>query len=201
MNQPLSIIKVLRVVDTRQYEEGPNDKWIPIPGSGNENQCFRCGRSHEVHAHVALADGREVICGTACGKEETAEVQGAIKSAASLAKRIAALSARVAADNATAAKYAECEAQVSILIPPAIEVGTGTFTVGMNAGKPFPMLICGDASIPCYQGTITDERRACVLSVWKGNRMKEAGAPHLSWGAGERARKLETLKRQAAGAK
>jgi len=61
-----AIIKILSVVDTREYEEGPDDKWYPIPGSGREHQCYRCGRLHEIHAEVLLDDEKIVVVGTGC---------------------------------------------------------------------------------------------------------------------------------------
>jgi len=45
------IVRVLSVVDTRQYEE-LGDKFRAIPGSGQESTCSRCGRTHEIHAEV-----------------------------------------------------------------------------------------------------------------------------------------------------
>lgn len=50
----MEIVRIVRVVDTREYtEEG--DRWVPVPGSGIENECARCGRLYEVHATVELA--------------------------------------------------------------------------------------------------------------------------------------------------
>jgi hypothetical protein len=59
-------MKILRIVDTREYEEAPSGKWVPIPGSGNQRECDRCGRLHEVHAYVETDDGRTMIVGTGC---------------------------------------------------------------------------------------------------------------------------------------
>ena len=58
--------KILDVVDTRTYEEGPDDRWHPVPGSGTVNQCDRCGKNHEVHVLVEDQDGREHVVGTNC---------------------------------------------------------------------------------------------------------------------------------------
>ena len=57
------IVKVLSVVDTRQYEEGSDGKFHPIPGSGSSRECDRCGREHEVHAQVELADRTTAVVG------------------------------------------------------------------------------------------------------------------------------------------
>lgn len=58
--------KILDIVDTRTYEEGPDDRWHPVPGSGTVNQCDRCGKEHEVHVVVEDQDGKEHVVGTSC---------------------------------------------------------------------------------------------------------------------------------------
>ena len=62
----MKILRILRVHDTREYEEGPDGKWRPIPGSGVEHECARCGRLHEVHAEVETEGGGFSIVGTGC---------------------------------------------------------------------------------------------------------------------------------------
>lgn len=62
---PNKIVKILDVVDTRSYEE-VGERWVPIKDSGEKNECARCGRLHEVHAHVQLEDGSKAIVGTGC---------------------------------------------------------------------------------------------------------------------------------------
>jgi hypothetical protein len=66
------IVKVLSVIDTREYEE-MDDKWVPIAGSGMANVCERCGKLHEVHATVELEDGTEALMGTSCARAEFSE--------------------------------------------------------------------------------------------------------------------------------
>lgn len=60
-----SIVRILQVVDSRQFEE-QGDRWVAIPGTGDERECDRCGRRHEVHATVELSDGTVAIVGTGC---------------------------------------------------------------------------------------------------------------------------------------
>ena len=82
----LTIVRVLSIVDTREYiEEG--DRWVPVPGSGEQHECHRCGRIHEVHAHVVLSDGSEAVVGTGCAKGESAEIVRALTNGANAAKR------------------------------------------------------------------------------------------------------------------
>lgn len=59
-------MKILKVVDTREYEEVGDGKWAPIPGSGNARECDRCGRLHEVHAYVETPSGGTMVVGTGC---------------------------------------------------------------------------------------------------------------------------------------
>ena len=59
-------MKILHVVDTREYEEIADGKWAAIPGSGDARECDRCGRLHEVHAYVETDDGATMVVGTGC---------------------------------------------------------------------------------------------------------------------------------------
>ena len=60
-------IKLLERIDTRQWvEEG--DRWVPLGGTGEANQCDFCGKDHEVHYHVT--DGEKTyIVGSSCAKK------------------------------------------------------------------------------------------------------------------------------------
>jgi len=67
------IVKVISVVDTREYVEMEDGKWHPVVGSGTEHVCQRCGKFHEVHATVECEDGSQMVVGTACAKQEFSE--------------------------------------------------------------------------------------------------------------------------------
>ena len=85
---------ILNIQDTRDYMEGPNDKWIPIPGSGIENECERCGKTHEVH--VTVQDGEIVsTVGTGCAKQDNMISDKQTKTGSSTAKNIAKLTAQI----------------------------------------------------------------------------------------------------------
>lgn len=86
MKSSAQIIKVISVEDTRDYIE-ENDRFVPLSGTGILNECERCGRSHEVHATVALSDGTTAIVGTGCCRGESMEVQKALRAGASKAKK------------------------------------------------------------------------------------------------------------------
>ncbi|GEM_PF-6949351 len=59
-------VKILDIVDTREYEPGPDNRMHPVPDTGTLNQCDRCGRDHVVHAFIEDQHGQEHIVGTSC---------------------------------------------------------------------------------------------------------------------------------------
>lgn len=69
----LNIVRIIAVVDTREWVEGPDDRWYAIPGSGQTHKCCRCGRNHEVHAEVELGDRSSAVVGTGCMKQTSME--------------------------------------------------------------------------------------------------------------------------------
>jgi len=115
-----TIDKIIEIRDTRQYEEGPDDKFHPIPGSGIENNCYRCGRSHEVHATVVLSDGTTAVVGTSCMKEEAADVLSRCKSMTSAAKMLAKNRAQLATVVASLERWREAMAAANTLELPEI---------------------------------------------------------------------------------
>jgi len=62
-------MKIINVIDTREYVQGPDDKWFPVPGSGDLNICDRCGKGHEVHYHIEI-DGQGKVVGGGCAKKD-----------------------------------------------------------------------------------------------------------------------------------
>jgi hypothetical protein len=116
----MKIIRILKVVDTRQYEE-IGDKWEPIPGSGDEHECSRCGRLHEIHALVELEDGDNAIVGTGCMKADEAEIQKRVKSMTSTAKTLRRNQAELAAIRAKQAIWDKAEAEV-MAMPAEVQI-------------------------------------------------------------------------------
>lgn len=106
-------MRVLKVVDTREYEE-IGDRWVPIPGSGNPRPCDRCGRPHEVHATVKMPSGETMVVGTGCmgmGPEAGRKV-------ASRAGTIAKLEAEIKKKTALYERRRSAEAEVAKMKPP-----------------------------------------------------------------------------------
>lgn len=67
------VVRLFEVVDTREREERDgrfSSYMVGIPGTGILNECHRCGKTHEVHAHVQLEDGSHVVMGTGCARRD-----------------------------------------------------------------------------------------------------------------------------------
>lgn len=60
-------MKIIAVIDTREYIQGPDDKFFPVPGSGDLNICDRCGKGHEIHYHIEI-EGKGKVVGGGCAK-------------------------------------------------------------------------------------------------------------------------------------
>jgi hypothetical protein len=164
----LVIVRILGVVDTRQYDEGPDGKFYPVPGSGDVAQCARCGRDHEVHATVELGDGTTTVVGTGCMGE--ASLTKAARSGASRAKRIRQLQAERRRLERLAGAYAAAQAAVAALTPPAIIEGV--------SASGHPTLVMGDVHVWTeFVRTPADleERRRVLLGFWRDARLTELG--------------------------
>jgi len=168
---PDTIVKILDVVDTREYEE-IDDRWVPIKGSGTESWCARCGRPHEVHATVELADKRTAVVGTSCMKGSSLEREA--KAGASAAKTIAKWERELAVKREQAKKYATIKAQVDKMRPPPVEVKPSGGKYGTNW-----KVVCGDAYVYSRQRTPEDALKDGKFGVereWRRGRMNERGA-------------------------
>lgn len=98
------IVRVLEVEDTREYEEGPDGRFHPIPGSGNIRQCSRCRRDHEIHATVQLSDGTTEVVGVGCARRENMDLDAAFRTGESRAKRVRMLTFKLAAERKSLAE-------------------------------------------------------------------------------------------------
>ena len=89
-----AIIEILSVVDTREYEL-VGDKCVAIPDSGIDHECSRCGKLHQVHAHVRLEDNTTAVVGTGCMKNASMELVRELNRAVTTAKKTAKLNAQL----------------------------------------------------------------------------------------------------------
>lgn len=167
------IIKVISVVDTREYEE-IGDRWKPIPGSGISHTCSRCGRTHEVHATVELNNGAKVIVGTGCMKSENAEITSKVKSLTSASKRLAKLQAEAAKLQALDTEYERVKAEVETLPVPEIREEEEEFEEHGRKYVGIHMFI-GDTKTYGYPEVSKGHRTAQAIKSWKENRQAERG--------------------------
>jgi hypothetical protein len=172
----MKITRIIRIEDTRQYEEGPDDRWYPIPGSGVENQCARCGRMHEVHALVELEDNTSAVVGTGCARGDDLIKCAQFASAANAAKRLRGLRAKLAKAEANAAIYSEALRVVDALTPPA---AVWTKAPNKCSAGDHHVIAVGEGKAYSYQpGELSPsdrrEREDCARNGWRAARMTEA---------------------------
>ncbi len=152
-------MKILKVVDTRDYEEVADGKWAPIPGSGNARECDRCGRLHEVHAYVETTGGETMVVGTGCmglGPDVARKLATKAATFARLAaEREHLLDQRVEREAA--------EREVAAMVPPPVEYRVAKW------GK---IVAVGNAEAN-YQPSF-QERPATQADIQQAIRMAEA---------------------------
>jgi hypothetical protein len=166
------IVKVLSVRDTRVYEETPEGTWKPIPGSGVEHQCDRCGRTHEVHAEVLLDTGKRAIVGTSCMRAESPEIIRQMLSLQRRQRRLAELQRDKARYDAARAAWLRARSIVAAMPVPEV-----TVTRQGEGGR--WEYRCGDG-YPCWSHVppeIDDyeQRRRCAIDAWRDKKMRELG--------------------------
>lgn len=161
------IARVLSVVDTREYEE-IGDRWVPVPGSGVETPCARCGRIHEVHWIVELEDGSQADIGRTCAKAGTMDVR-VVLGAESKAKRLARLRSEVVRLECELAERRAAEAKAAALPLPPVEFGEQRFQnrPGIRTAT------CGDACVWLLDGIYSEERAKTLEDAWRARRVQE----------------------------
>lgn len=188
----MEITRIIKVVDTREYEE-VDDRWRPIPGSGTENQCSRCGRLHEVHATVELKNGSTTIVGTGCMKSDSVEIQSGIKRLTSASKRIAKLEAERKKYISLIAEKESIEARVRELPLPS----TSQHVVDKKDESGYEYkryeIHFGDGSRP-YVSLREIAREDCIgaKTHWRRNKERELG---LTYTHDSAERKLNDVER------
>lgn len=161
-----AIVRILSVIDTRQYIE-QGDRFVPVPGSGDANECARCRRLHEVHATVELADGSRVVVGTGCMTSESLDVQRALKSGAGQAKRLAALRAELAKWERLVAEHAAIWAKVpTVPLAPVLERPWEHNPRSIE-------LVCDGVSVITWPGD--GEARKQLLAKWRNKQAELRG--------------------------
>lgn len=170
--QTTTIAKILSIVDTRQYEE-VGDVWKPIPGSGHENECFRCGRFHKVHATVLLSDGRQVIVGTGCAGQDDPETASKFQSLDRAAKRLARLEAEKTAYDLAYLNWRELYNKLKALPLPEVTNKPAAVSVGARKGEVYGTIYgCQGAWVLVHLGgTFDQERQSCLKDSWIASKI------------------------------
>lgn len=159
-------LEIVEVVDTREYEEGPDGKMRAIRGSGNERQCDRCARTHEVHATVKDAAGNTAVVGTGCMKGTSLEKP--LQRAASSAKRQARMAAELRNLEQKMVHAQRLRAEVAALAEPPVVEGPPKWGGIANYSM-------GDESLEIRAER---DRQALVnqlRNVWQESRMRDRG--------------------------
>lgn len=198
---PLSIVRVLSIVDSREYVE-VGDKFVPVSGSGEIRSCDRCARDHEVHATVELSNGSLAIVGTGCARGESAEIVRALALGASKAKRVARLEAELAAARARLARWDAAAAEVATLeVPEIVDFAierTDPRAIALGL-PPIPAIACGDATH--WQRTVaTASRQDLADLVWSWSLRETSARSGISSRPIELVRILERKLDRATGA-
>lgn len=168
---PVEPFRVLRVVDTRVYEE-VGERWVAQRGTGVERECDRCGRRHEVHAEVLDAQGREWVVGVGC-----AVAQGE-------ARKLQARATREARERAAAEAKAEARERVAGLRAGLVAFDAGRVERGVDearvaAGREARLVWrYEDASVWGWDLGDDAERVDCLRGVWERNRLAEMVGGH-----------------------
>lgn len=165
----MKIVKILKVVDTRKYEEGDDDKFHPVAGSGIEHACDRCGKVHEVHATVLLEDGTQATVGTGCMAQEDAVMTAKFQSLDRAAKRLSQLSAERSFMVKKLAEWNAVYAEVCKLPLPEI-------TVTKEDTHERFIAHMGDASHCLWRERLVNkDDKYSMTYTWRKNRMTERG--------------------------
>lgn len=175
---PVAPFDVVKVVDTRDFIE-IDDRFVPLPGSGEKRPCDRCDRLHEIHAHVIDATGHGFVVGTGC-------MDAAANAAARKAARRATTAAKTAAKRevaeARAARLAEFEAAAAALPFPAdrVESGLREWTAEVT-GIEVREFVWEVDGVKVRSGISSDgrpfnaehERLACLEDNWRAHKVFE----------------------------
>lgn len=158
---------ILRVVDTREFIE-IGDRWFPVAGSGDPRECDRCGRTHEIHAHVTDVDGHPAVVGTGCMGLASNEARKHAGRATTAAKKAARHAAAVKAHE----RLAEAKATVAAMTMPTYTVRPSAILRNAD-GSPADEWVVDDARVVVRRDADHAERLACLTDCWRRNRLAE----------------------------
>lgn len=148
----MRVAKIHAVRDTREWVEGPGDRWVPVAGSGSVRDCDRCGRSHEVHAEVEYEDGTTAVVGTGCmgeGKDPALKIG---RSLGSMSGTLARTRAELEVARKRYAAICDAFDQAQALPVPEAEDAHAEIRFGARAGTRVRARRIGDVVASEYWG-------------------------------------------------
>jgi hypothetical protein len=173
-----TIVRVIEVEDTREVIE-IEDRFVRVPGSGNPNQCRRCGRDHEVWYTVLLSDNTQAVVGKSCAKADTLDGDRKLKSDISRLESIAKVRSKIARLEAKIAAFEAAEEEVEKLPLPRVVQELTEVKESYGRKVSVYTYTCGDAEVRGYvdagESPNSYERLHTAQSFWKGKRLEERG--------------------------
>lgn len=165
---------ILSIVDTRTYEEGPDDKFHPIPNSGDARECDRCHKTHEIHAHVAevFPNTRTYTVGVGCAKTGSIEFDSRIKSATSAAMTLARLRAQADRLQIQRDEWERVHAEVVALPLPGY---TSIPSPWMSGAEEWRTVDGRSSGVQVMPYNRKDERLDCLYDSWRAAMMLDRG--------------------------
>jgi len=156
-----AIVRILAIRDTREWTED-GDRWVAIPGSGDARPCDRCGRDHEIHVDVELADGRVAMIGQGCAQGDSMESR--VRACVSAEQTRARLTRQLEICRDERDRARRAWAEVERLPLPEVAL-----VEELDRCRIYGM---GTAAVYCY-GAFDDERRRCLIDSWRRDRYAE----------------------------
>lgn len=162
-----AIVRVVAVHDTRTWVED-GDRWVAVPGSGVSRSCDRCGRDHEIHVEVELADGRTALIGQGCARGDSME--SAVRASVSAEQTRARLARQLEVARAGRAAAQHAWASVERIPLPGVTL----IEERADHGRVLRIYGMGTAHVYCH-AEFDDERRRCLVNSWRRDRYAERG--------------------------
>lgn len=160
-----AIVRVVAVHDTREWVED-GDRWVAIPGSGVSRSCDRCGRDHEIHVEVELADGRTALIGQGCARGDSME--SAVRASVSAEQT----RARLARQLEVVRGKREAARRAWAIVEQMPTPGATLLEERAEHGRVLRIYGMGTAHVYCHAG-FDDERRRCLVHSWRRDRYAE----------------------------
>ena len=164
----MSPIKILSVEDTRRYEQGPTGHFHPVPGSGSERACSRCGGTHELLLTYSDGEAPKVI-GLGCALQAHLLTDSAYHRLGAAAKTLARLEAELRDGQERLTKKNAALAEIMASESPPV---TFERAPGYSPGDTWALM--GYARVLCHaRDGFNEERQKLLLTNWRAALLRE----------------------------